>query len=170
MPVFEVIGNHDRVHGPWVEQQVAARHGGARFHSWDWDDVHFVALGEAPDDEGLTFLARDLGTLARDVPVILYFHLALAGPWSTGNWFADGTFKERLGKILDERPVTAIFHGHHHATDHYTWHGFDVFKPGAVKDGAHTFAVVRMTDERMLVASFDWDEDRWAGVFDKRIP
>ena len=63
-----------------------------------------------------------------------------------------------------------IFHGHHHATDHYTWHGFDVFKPGAVKDGAHTFAVVHVTDERITVASFDWDHDTWAAPFEKRMP
>jgi hypothetical protein len=170
LPVFEVIGNHDRVHGPWVEQQVAARHGGARFYSWDWDDLHVVALGEAPDEEGLTFLSRDLERVARDVPLVLYFHLALAGPWSQGNWFAEGTFKDRLAALLDRRNVAAIFHGHHHATDHYTWHGIDVFKPGAVKDGAHTFAVVHVTDDRMTVASFDWDLHAWAGAFEKTMP
>lgn len=170
MPVFEVIGNHDKVHGPWVEQQVAARHGGHRFYSWDWDDVHFVALGEAPDEEGLAFLARDLAPLARDISVIVYFHLALLGPWSNGNWFAEGTFKERLGRLLEGRAVAGIFHGHHHATDHYGWNGIDVWKPGAVKDGAHTFAVVHITDDRMTVASYDWDGDRWADVHDKSLP
>jgi predicted MPP superfamily phosphohydrolase len=169
LPVFEVVGNHDKVSAHYVEQQVAARHGG-RYYSWDWDDLHFVALGEAPDDEGLAFLSRDLEHLAADIPLVLYFHLALAGPWSTDNWFADGTFKARLAKLLEARSVAAIFHGHHHATDHYTWHGFDVFKPGAVKDGAHTFAVVHVTDARMSVASFDWDHDSWAGVFDKSMP
>jgi hypothetical protein len=169
LPVFEVIGNHDKVHGPWVEQQVAARHGGNRFYSWDWDDVHFAALGEAPDEEGLAFLARDLAPLARDISVVVYFHLALQGPWSTGNWFAEGTFKERLAKLLDGRAVAGIFHGHHHATDHYGWNGIDVFKPGAVKDGAHTFAVVHITDDRMTVASYDWDSDRWADVYDKSL-
>jgi hypothetical protein len=170
LPVFEVVGNHDKVSAHFVEEQVAARHGGGRFYSWDWDDLHFVALGEAPDDEGLAFLARDLERLAVDVPLVLYFHLALAGPWSTGNWFSDGTFKERLAGLLEKRSVAAIFHGHHHATDHYTWRGFDVFKPGAVKDGAHTFAVVHVTDERMTVAAFDWDHDTWAGSFEKRMP
>jgi predicted phosphodiesterase len=170
LPVFEVVGNHDKVSAHFVEEQVAARHGGGRFYSWDWDDLHFVALAEAPDDEGLEFLTRDLERFAPDVPLVLYFHLALAGPWSTGNWFADGTFKDRLARILEKRAVAAIFHGHHHATDHYTWHGLDVFKPGAVKDGAHTFAVVHVTDERMTVASFDWDHDAWAGAFEKRMP
>jgi predicted phosphodiesterase len=170
IPVFEVVGNHDKVSAHYIEEQVAKRHGGGRFYSWDWDDLHFIALGEAPDDEGLAFLARDLEPLAADVPLVLYFHLALAGPWSTGNWFAEGTLKERLAGLLEKRSVAAIFHGHHHATDHYTWHGFDVFKPGSVKDGAHTFAVVHVTDERMTVASFDWDQDTWGGAFEKRMP
>jgi 3',5'-cyclic AMP phosphodiesterase CpdA len=168
MPVFEVIGNHDKVHGPWVEQQVSARHGG-RFYAWDWDDVHFVALGEAPDDEGLAFLERDLSRVDGRVPLVLYFHLALLGPWSTGHWFGDGDYKGRLARILKGHLVAGNFHGHHHATGHYQWAGIDVWKPGAVKDGAHTFAVVHVTDARMTVASYDYDRDAWAGTFAKAL-
>src|SRR5262249_12276737 len=77
LPVLEMIGNHDRNdNGPWVGDQVAKRHGG-RFYSWDWDDLHLVSLGEAPDDEGLAFLARDLAVFENDVPIVLFFHLAL---------------------------------------------------------------------------------------------
>jgi 3',5'-cyclic AMP phosphodiesterase CpdA len=48
LPVFEMVGNHDTVdNGPWISEQVAARHGG-RFYAWDWDDLHLIALGEAP--------------------------------------------------------------------------------------------------------------------------
>jgi len=164
LPVFEVIGNHDKVHGPWVEQQVATRHGGKRFYAWDWDDVRFLALGEAPDDEGLAFVEAEIASVARDVPLVLYFHLALSGPWSTGNWFADGSHRARLGALLEGRKVAAIFHGHHHATGHYTWQSIDVFKPGAVKDGAHTFAVVRITDDRFTLASYDWDRGSWSSA------
>lgn len=168
MPVFEVIGNHDKVHGPWVEEQVAARHGG-RFYSWDWDDLHLIALGEAPDDEGLAWLARDLETLDADVPIVVYFHLALEGPWSTGHWFGDGNFKGRLATLLAQRRVVGIFHGHHHATDHYVWHGIDVYKPGAVKGTAHTFAVVHVTDARASVAYRSFDNDTWQWSQDKAL-
>lgn len=169
IPVFEMIGNHDKVHGPWVEQQVSKRHGG-RFYAWDWDDVHLVALGEAPDDEGLAFLKQDLERIEPRVPLFLFFHLALEGPWSTGHWFGDGDYKGRLAKLLEGRFVAAIFHGHHHATGHYMWNGIDVFKPGAVKGGAHTFALVHVTDERVTVESRDWDHDRAAAPFAKSIP
>jgi len=169
MPVFEMIGNHDKVHGPWVEEQVAKRHGG-RFYAWDWDDVHLVALGEAPDDEGLAFLAKDLERVDTNVPVFLFFHLALEGPWSTGHWFGDGDYKKRLAALLRGRFTAAIFHGHHHATGHYVWDGIDVVKPGAVKGGAHTFAVVHVTSERFTVASYDWDHDTWGASFARDLP
>ena len=166
LPVFEAVGNHDKVHGPWIEQQVAARHGG-RFYSWDWDDLHLVALGEAPDDEGLAWLARDLDD-HRDSPLVLYFHRALLGPWSDDNWFGDGTYRERLAQILARRTVLAIFHGHHHASGHYLWHGIDVYKPGAVKDDAHTLAVVHATDSQTTVALYDYDHDTWARSYPSR--
>jgi hypothetical protein len=160
VPVYEVIGNHDKVAGPWVGEQVAARHGGSPY-AFDLDDVHFLALGEAPDDAALAWLARDLAGVDKNVPLVVYFHLALLGPWSTGNWFGDGDFKERLAKLLEGRCEAAIFHGHHHASGHYAWHGFSVFKPGAVKDDAHTFAVTRVANGTMTIAYFDYDRDAW---------
>jgi 3',5'-cyclic AMP phosphodiesterase CpdA len=168
LPVFEMVGNHDTVdNGPWISEQVAARHGG-RFYSWDWDDLHLVALGEAPDDEGLTFLAHDLERIAPEVPLVVFFHRALLGPWSTDNWFNEG-LKQRLAKALVGRNVAAIFHGHHHATDHYPWEGMDVWKPGAVKHDAHTFAVAHVTDTTWTLASYDWEKDAWVSNFTKGI-
>jgi hypothetical protein len=39
-----------------------------------------------------------------------------------------------------------------------------------VKHNAHTFAVVHVTDDRMTVASFDWERDVWSETFDKGLP
>lgn len=171
LPVFEMVGNHDKVNlGPWVEQQVSARHDTKeRFYAWDWDDLHLVALQEAPDDDGLAFLERDLAKQAADVPIVLFFHLALLGPWSTGNWFTD-VYKERLWQTIKDRKVVAIFHGHHHATEHYKWHGIDVFKPGAVKHGAHTFAAVHVTDKTWTLDSYNWDLAMFSERFTKAMP
>ncbi len=163
-PVFEIVGNHDKVNGPWVEAQVAARHGG-RFYAWDWDDVHFVALGEAPDDEGIAFLERDLSRVDLDVPLVVYLHRCLLGPWSDDNWFGDGNFRDRLAHALEGHAVRAIFHGHHHASGHYLWHGYDVFKPGAVKDNAHTFVVAHLTEAESTFAYFDYNTDAWGRVY-----
>lgn len=171
LPVFEMVGNHDKVNlGPWVEERVAERHRTKeRFYSWDWDDLHLVALQEGPDDDGLRWLANDLAKQAKDVPLVIFFHLALLGPWSTGNWFDTG-YKERFAQAIADRNVVAIFHGHHHATGHYTWRGIDVWKPGAVKHGAHTFAVVHATDSTWSLDSYNWDLGMFGESFKKRMP
>lgn len=168
LPVFETVGNHDKVEGAYVEAQVARRHGG-RFYSWDWDALHLVALGEAPDDEGLAFLERDLAALEADVPVVLFFHLPLAGAFSTDRWFGAGDFRDRLARAVVRRNVVGIFHGHHHARGHYVWNGIDVYKPGALKDDGRTFAVVHLTRSRMTVAWRAIDRDGWAEVHDKTL-
>jgi predicted phosphodiesterase len=171
LPVFEMVGNHDKVNlGPWVEQRVSERHETKeRFYSWDWDDLHLVALQEGPDQDGLAWLAKDLERQAADVPLVIFFHLALLGPWSTGNWF-DDAYKERFAQAIAQRNVVAIFHGHHHATGHYQWKSYDVFKPGAVKHGAHTFAVVHATDKTWTLDSYNWDLGMFADHFEKRMP
>lgn len=168
LPVFETVGNHDKVEGPFVEAQVAQRHGG-RFYAWDWDELHLVALGEAPDDEGLAFLERDLAVLEPDVPIALFFHLPLAGPFSRDRWFGEGTYRTRFAAVLASHNVVGIFHGHHHARGHYVWNGIDVYKPGAVKDDGHTFAVVHLTRARMTVAWRATDRDAWVDVHDKQL-
>jgi len=158
VPVFETWGNHDGVTGTHVRDQVAARHGGRRFYSFDFNEsIHVLALGEAPDDEALAFAEQDLARHAATstTPLVLFFHRALAGPWSENNWFADGNYRARLAALLRERErdrdrdrnrnVLAISHGHHHARGHYVWNGIDVYKPGAAKDGPHTFAIVKAT-------------------------
>jgi DNA repair exonuclease SbcCD nuclease subunit len=171
LPVFEMVGNHDKVNlGPWVEERVSERHATKeRFYSWDWDDLHLIALQEGPDDDGLKWLARDLATQANDVALVIFFHLALLGPWSTGNWF-DDAYKERFAQAIAGRKVVAIFHGHHHATGHYLWKGYDVWKPGAVKHGAHTFAVVHATDKTWRLDSYNWDLGMFGESFQKPMP
>lgn len=168
LPVLEMAGNHDKVEGPFVEAQVAARHGG-RFYAWDWDDVHLVALGEAPDEEGLAFLARDLEGVARDVPIALFLHLPLAGPFSTERWFGQGTYRARLAALLDGHDVVGIFHGHRHARGRYVWSGIDVYEPGAVKDDGRSFAVVHLTRTRMRVGWRAVDRDAWLEVHEKPL-
>ncbi|MEO7113266.1 MAG: metallophosphoesterase [Polyangiaceae bacterium] len=160
IPVFEVIGNHDNGPGPWISDRVAERHGGKPY-AFDFDDVHFVALGEAPDDNALDWLERDLGRFEKDVPLIVYFHRALAGPWADNDWFDTGDYKGRIAKILEGRCVAGIIHGHHHATDHYVWHGIDVYKPGALKHDAPTFAVMHIANETMSVAYYNYAEKDW---------
>ena len=169
LPVFEMIGNHDRVAGKHVEEQVAKRHGGGRFYAWSWGGLRLVSLGEAPDDEGLMYLAKEIDTRPKDEPVMIFFHLALQGPWSTEHWFGQGDYKQRMAKILAGKNVAAIVHGHQHMHGHEKWSGFDVLKAGAAKHRDNSFFVVRATNGKLSVAWLDYANDAWIGSFEKKL-
>jgi len=169
VPVYEMMGNHDKVvDGPFLESQIAARHGNGRFYSWDWGGLHLVSLGEAPDDDGIAFLEKDLA--AHDAPTLVFFHLALAGPWSTGNWFAEGDHKAKLAKTLRSgHHITAIVHGHQHFHGRYEWEGFDVIKPGAAKHNDHSFMVLTAKDQSLTVKWVDFDRDVVLDTYTKKL-
>ncbi len=166
-PVFETIGNHDKYFGFFVKRRVAERHGSVRY-SWDWQDLHIACLGEAPDDEDLAWLAKDLQAQGRDVGVVLYFHFPLKGPFSR-NWFGDGDYREKLRTVIDGYRVLGIFHGHYHASGTYQWHGYDVYNLGSAKHRWQSFAVVQVTDERFTVASWNYQRKAWWWWHDKPI-
>lgn len=167
-PVFEGAGNHDKHSGAHVEEQIKRRHGGARY-SWDWDDVHLVCLGEAPSEVDLDWLRADLAAAGPDVGIVIYFHIPLAGPYSKGNWFGDGDSPERLHEILARYRVLGIFNGHFHASGAYRWRGHDGYLVGSPKHSWHSFVVVRVTDERMSVASYNYDRRAFWWWHDKPI-
>ncbi len=161
-PVFEIVGNHDHVRGPWLEQAVARRHDGKAIYTWSFGPIHLVGLGEAASGAALDALALDLAKLPPSRPIVLLVHRPLAGPWSED--IPTAADKTRLAAMLHGRDVVAIFHGHHHAVGHYTWNGIPVFKPGAVKDGDARLAVVHVDDTNLTVATFDWRARRWVAA------
>lgn len=166
-PVFEATGNHDR-RILWTDPvlgQVARRHG-RLVRSWNWDDVHMVSLDLYPDYAARQWLARDLARAGRKVPVVIYFHYAIQGPWS--QWWGDSE-KEAFAEVIDGYNVVAIFHGHSHRPRHYRWKGYDVFNVGACRHRHYSFCAVRITDETITVASRQWDEGRWRSHFRKPI-
>jgi hypothetical protein len=157
MPVYEAVGNHDF----WEIRQKVKKDRGALAYSWDWDDLHVICLGEAPDDEILAWLDADLRGLEPDVPLILYQHFPFTGPYSN-TWFTREGFDEKLAMVLKNRRVLGIFHGHFHASGSYKWHGYDVYNVGsAAKHGNHGFAVVRVTNESIKVAEWNWEARVW---------
>lgn len=159
-PVFEGAGNHDRNKNWFVREQVAKRHGG-RFYSFDWGDLRLVCLDEGPDDSGFEVLTEALAGVERDVPLILYFHYPLLGPYSDDQWFGRGDFRQRLARVIRGRRVLGLFHGHYHATGAYRWEGFDVYNVGSPKHRHTSFTVVEVKDDRMQVAAYDYLHHKW---------
>ncbi len=152
IPSYEGVGNHDF----WEIRQKVKKDRGALSYSWDWDDLHVVCLGEAPDAEDLKFLESDLAGLKPEVPLILFQHFPFIGPYSD-TWFTRDGFDDKLAKLLSGRRVLGIFHGHYHGTGHYHWHGIDVYNVGSAKHGFKSFSVVEITDQGMKVAEWNWE-------------
>jgi hypothetical protein len=167
-PVFETLGNHDKHHGFHVRNRIFERHG-STVYSFDWGNVHVVSLGEAPDDEDLAWLDRDLSTMPEGSGIVLFFHFPLLGAFSQGQWFGDGDYRDKLAAKLRGRNVLAIFHGHYHATGLYTWRGIDVYRAGSPKHGWHTFNVVEVERDKMTVASWDYDASSWRWFHQKPV-
>lgn len=159
-PVFEGAGNHDRNKNWHVREQVAKRHGG-RFYYFDLDDLRLICLGEGPDDTGLKLLAEALASVADDIPLVIYLHYPMLGPFSDDHWFGRGEYRERLARALQKRRVLGIFHGHYHATGAYRWEGFDVYNVGSPKHSHTSYAVVEVSDHAMKVAAYDYLNQQW---------
>jgi hypothetical protein len=167
-PVFEGAGNHDVWGGPHVNAAIAKRHGAPRY-SWDWDDLHFVCLGEAPEAADLVWLGEDLSRTGPGTGVVLFFHYPLEGPTARDNWFGGGGLPDALAGVLDGYDVIGIFSGHFHTSGPYRWRGYDAYVEGSVKHAWHSFSVVHVTDTRWTVASYNYDRRAFWWWHDKPI-
>lgn len=167
-PVFETWGNHDKFHGWYVRKRIEERHGHVRY-TIDWQDLHIVSLGEAPDDDDLVWLEQDLKGVGREVGIVIFMHYPLDGPFSLNNWFGRGDYRDKLADKLRHHHVLGIFHGHYHASTRYRWRGYDVYNVGSPKHGYDSFAAVRVTDDRMVVASWNYGVGGWGWVHEKAL-
>jgi cytolysin (calcineurin-like family phosphatase) len=154
-PVYEVHGNHDSVRETNVVIRSMLERNRKRpgvthlsdsglHYSWDWEDVHFIALGivvghndkDLPigrykAHDSLQFLRKDLhekvGSSGR--PVILLHHIDLlrySTPASEnaergGEWSACDV--AAFHEAVRDYQIAAIFHGHLHALRSDRWDG-----------------------------------------------
>ena len=172
-PVQECAGNHDREWGKRtvVEAGIKKRHG-SLVRGWVWQGVCFFCLDCYPDRTACLWLGRQLDRAGPNRPCVIYFHYSILG--SLSDYWSDAE-KRTFVETIDGSNVLGIFHGHDHASRHYTWQGFDVYNVGSPRGGAdaHTFAVVRITDSQMTVASRPWDAPppgSWSWTHSKAVP
>jgi len=137
-PLFNVPGNHDHVcfmskeadkNDPLYGKGLYRHLFGPMHYSWDWGNVHFVALdgtgidpyGERLGAEQLAWLEADLSFQPRDKPLVLFCHESVVALTDT----------KQLAGVLQGRKVLGIFCGHLHTTYCTRLGEFPAYQTGA---------------------------------------
>jgi len=159
--------------GPSAPVPVARFDAASHAYAWDVGGVHFVQTHRFPGDRGhglassLPFVRDDLAASARDGrPVFLFHHYGMDGFGREDRWWTDAD-RRAYRDALRGSHVAGIFVGHSHAAMQYTWEGLRVFHANNAKaeittgnrDGNGSFAIVRITDDRLDVVTCRWLDD-----------
>lgn len=117
-PLFPASGNHDYDTDdaePFREAFILPENGGEigreRWYSFDWGDVHFVALDTERIGAGQAdWLDADLS--ANSLPwTVVYAHRP---PFSSGYHGSDVAFRRDFGPVLEAHHVPLVLTGHDH--------------------------------------------------------
>ena len=156
-PLFNVPGNHDHAMGGGkaVDKSLWGKGlyrqlFGPLHYSWDWGNVHFVALDgtrlpyqEKLGTEQLAWLKADLSFQPHDKPLVLFCHQPVVATKYRSEGLKDS---KELASVLQGRKVLGIFCGHLHLTFTSARLGeFPVYQTGAFCGGG------------------DYDQWVWAG-------
>lgn len=108
--MFPSIGNHDSSK-VFREVYDLPRVDGHNWYSFDYGDVHFVALDTNDmSDEQAAWLDADLSENVLEWTVVYGHH----PPYSSGEHGSSTTFQELFGPILEANSVDLVLSGHDH--------------------------------------------------------
>lgn len=118
VPVFPTSGNHEYQNArgaPYREVFALPENGGAegveRWYSFDWGDVHFVALDtEQLGDAQRAWLTRDLASSPLPWKIV-YLHRP---PYSSGYHGSSRAVRDAFSRIFMKHGVQVVFAGHDH--------------------------------------------------------
>jgi cytolysin (calcineurin-like family phosphatase) len=151
-------------------------------YSWDLGGVHFIQGHRFPGDTGhslpssLPFLSADLRDYASDGrPVFIFHHYGMDAFGTQDRWWT-ASQRTAYRSALNGYNVAAIFAGHSHVAMQYAWQSLRVFQANNAKaeigsgnrDGNGSFAIVRLTTDRLDVVTCRWLDD--AGRYELIAP
>ena len=194
-PMYECVGNHDGAVSTaaagivrrGVIERNKTRVGATNIssnglhYSFDWDDVHFVALNEYgglesdqrypgnqaygrkiqsygnPSENSLQFLVQNLATEVGDSgrPVVLYQHYGIDdfvfNPWGNAAAWWTEAQAMRLWEAIEGYNIIALLGGHNGSETTVDWFGI----VNQHMDDHSKFGVFRITDNAISMASRD---------------
>ncbi|NMO14944.1 serine/threonine protein phosphatase [Pyxidicoccus fallax] len=127
VPMFPSLGNHEYVTNqgqPYLDNFYLPTNnpaGTERYYSFDWGNVHFVALdsncaiGLASSDRCTTaaqkaWLETDLAATTQPWKIVFFHH----PPWSSGEHGSQLSMRRNYGPILEKYNVDLVLTGHDH--------------------------------------------------------
>ncbi|HVK75326.1 MAG TPA: metallophosphoesterase [Kofleriaceae bacterium] len=159
--------------GPNAPVPVTSFDPASHAYSWDVGGVHLVQTHRFPGDRNyglassLDFLRADLAAHAADGrPVVVFHHYGMDAFGTQDRWWTAAQ-RAAYREVLRGYHVAAIFAGHSHGAMQYQWEGLRVFQANNAKaeittgnrDGNGSFAIVRITDDRLEVVTCRWLDD-----------
>jgi cytolysin (calcineurin-like family phosphatase) len=136
-------------------------------YSWSWGDLHLVQThlfaGSSVDNRpgNLEWLSADLAHYAYgNKPVVIFQHYGF-DPWAL-TWWTDND-RKNLFRLLKQYNVVAIFAGHTHTVINMKYKGVNIFQVNNAwpdTDGNGSFAIVRITDSFIDMATCRWINDK----------
>jgi cytolysin (calcineurin-like family phosphatase) len=142
-------------------------------YSWDFGGVHFIQTHRFPGDRNyglqssLSFVSADLKQHASDGrPVFIFHHYGMDAFGTQERWWTAAD-RSAYRSALNGYNIAGIVAGHSHGAMQYTWEGLRVFQVNNAKaeinsgnrDGNGSFAIVRITDQKLSVVTCRWLDD-----------
>ncbi|SEF18673.1 PQQ-binding-like beta-propeller repeat protein [Jiangella alba] len=118
VPVWPAVGNHEYFSGGGTGYAARIdtyrRHVGPEWYSFDYGNRHFLVLennGQAPFDEQLSWIRRDLEANVGDKELIVLAHQPMNVPFGSPSQY------DQYGDLFDQYGAELMLVGHEHSND-----------------------------------------------------
>ncbi len=150
-----------------IKKEILNLHTPSRSYSWNVGDVHFVQAQRFSGDTGyckesnLDWLAEDLKQYASKGNPVIYIQHYGVDSWAIKWWPQEA--RNHLFNILDQYNIAAFLVGHTHEASLQYYRGYPIYQVNNAwpdKDGNGSFAVLRIKENAISVASCRWTDNK----------